>query len=92
MSRIRRHPLIDSADHAAWVAGIRRAIKSIEREGTIPHAEVEKWVRSWGSRNEHPMPKPSRRRPMAEQAERATRFTRHDDWHIALVGQKTSYV
>ncbi len=40
------------------VAGIKRAIESLDRAGGIPHQEVKKWVRSWGSRRERPVPKP----------------------------------
>jgi predicted transcriptional regulator len=40
------------------VAGIKRAMQSVERDGDIPHEEVKKWVRSLGSGQGHRMPKP----------------------------------
>ncbi len=41
------------------VAGIRRAIASLDRGEGIPHDEVKDWVASWGSANEKPAPKRS---------------------------------
>jgi predicted transcriptional regulator len=38
------------------VAGIKRAIASLDAGLGIPHEEVERWVRSWGKRNELPRP------------------------------------
>ena len=46
-------------DLQAWqIAGIQKAIDSIEKEGTIPHEEVVAWIESWGTDNEQPRPKP----------------------------------
>jgi predicted transcriptional regulator len=42
------------------VAGIKRAMQSADRIGAVPHEEVKKWVRSWGSRKERPRPKPGK--------------------------------
>jgi RHH-type transcriptional regulator, rel operon repressor / antitoxin RelB len=41
------------------VAGIKRAIASLDRGEGIPHDQVEDWVASWGSANEKPAPKRS---------------------------------
>ena len=43
------------------VAGIKRAIKSMDRGEGIPHEQVKEWMASWGTKNELPVPKPSRR-------------------------------
>jgi len=34
------------------VAGIERAIASLDRGGAIPHEAVKAWIGSWGSDNE----------------------------------------
>jgi RHH-type transcriptional regulator, rel operon repressor / antitoxin RelB len=39
------------------VAGIKRAIASIDRGKGIPHNLVKDWVASWGSANERSVPK-----------------------------------
>jgi RHH-type transcriptional regulator, rel operon repressor / antitoxin RelB len=41
------------------VAGIERAITSLDRGKGISHDQVEDWVASWGGANEKPMPKSS---------------------------------
>jgi RHH-type transcriptional regulator, rel operon repressor / antitoxin RelB len=41
------------------VAGIKRAIASLDRGEGIPQDQVENWVASWGSANERPAPKKS---------------------------------
>ena len=38
------------------VAGIERAIASLDRGGAIPHEAVKAWIGSWGSDNELPPP------------------------------------
>ena len=43
------------------VAGIKRAIDSMDRSGRIPHERVKEWIASWGGKNELPVPKRSRR-------------------------------
>jgi RHH-type transcriptional regulator, rel operon repressor / antitoxin RelB len=49
----------DYLDVNEWqVAGIKQAIASLDAGRGIPHEEVEKWIRSWGKRNE--LPKPTR--------------------------------
>ena len=40
------------------IAGIKRAMQSLDRVGDVPHEQVEQWVRSWGSRRERPAPRP----------------------------------
>jgi predicted transcriptional regulator len=45
-------------DANEWqVAGIRRAMESIDRGEGIEHHEVKKWVRSWGTGSEKPAPR-----------------------------------
>jgi predicted transcriptional regulator len=39
------------------VAGIKRAIASLDRGEGIPHHLVKDWVASWGSAKEKPVPK-----------------------------------
>jgi predicted transcriptional regulator len=39
------------------VAGVRRAIASLDRGKGIPHERVKDWVASWSSGKEHPVPK-----------------------------------
>jgi RHH-type transcriptional regulator, rel operon repressor / antitoxin RelB len=41
------------------VAGIKRAIASLDRGEGIPQDQVKNWVASWGSANERPAPKKS---------------------------------
>ncbi len=41
------------------VAGIKRAITSLDRGEGIPHERVEDWVTSWGTSRERPVPKRS---------------------------------
>ena len=43
------------------VAGIKEAIASLDHGHGVPHEEVKKWVSSWGSKNELPMPRSSSR-------------------------------
>ena len=38
------------------VAGIKRAIASLDRGKGVLHDRVKAWVTSWGSRNERPIP------------------------------------
>jgi predicted transcriptional regulator len=47
------------------VAGIERAIASMNRGNAIPHEAVKAWIGSWGSDNELPPPRrSSRNRPL----------------------------
>jgi RHH-type rel operon transcriptional repressor/antitoxin RelB len=39
------------------VAGIKRAIPSLDRGEGVPHEQVRDWVASWGSDSERPIPK-----------------------------------
>ena len=41
------------------VAGIKRAMASLDRGEGIPNDSVKDWVASWGSANEKPTPKSS---------------------------------
>jgi predicted transcriptional regulator len=41
------------------VAGIKRAVTSLDRGEGIPHQQVKHWVESWGGENERPPPKRS---------------------------------
>ena len=43
------------------VAGIKRAIESMDRCEGISHERVKEWIASWGTENEFPVPKRSRR-------------------------------
>ncbi len=43
------------------IAGIRRAMASIDRGEGVAHEQVKQWVRSWGGRKERPAPKRSAR-------------------------------
>jgi RHH-type rel operon transcriptional repressor/antitoxin RelB len=43
------------------VAGIKRAIASIDQGAGVPHDEVKTWVASWGTAKELPVPKRSAR-------------------------------
>lgn len=40
------------------VAGIKRAMASMDRGEGVPHEQVKQWVRSWGSGRERPIPRP----------------------------------
>ncbi len=39
------------------VAGIKRAIASLDRGEGVPHDDVKNWVNSWGRKDERPRPK-----------------------------------
>ena len=39
------------------VAGVKRAMASLDRGEGIAHKEVENWVKSWGRKRERPAPK-----------------------------------
>jgi RHH-type rel operon transcriptional repressor/antitoxin RelB len=41
------------------VAGIKRAIESLDRGAGVPHQQVKNWVASWGTHEERPIPKRS---------------------------------
>jgi predicted transcriptional regulator len=41
------------------VAGIKRAIASLDRGEGVPHQQVKDWIASWGSENERPIRKRS---------------------------------
>ncbi len=41
------------------VAGVKRAIASLDRGEGISHKEVKDWVESWGGKRERPAPKRS---------------------------------
>ncbi len=47
-------------DANEWqVAGVKRAIASLDRGEGISHKEVKNWVNSWGRKRERPAPKRS---------------------------------
>jgi RHH-type transcriptional regulator, rel operon repressor / antitoxin RelB len=39
------------------VAGVKRAIASLDRGEGVSHQEVKNWVNSWGRKRERPAPK-----------------------------------
>jgi predicted transcriptional regulator len=41
------------------VAGIKRAMESLDRGAGVPNDEVKDWIQSWGNGNERPIPKRS---------------------------------
>ncbi len=41
------------------VAGIEKAMASLDRHEGIPHEQVKAWVKSWGRKRERPRPKRS---------------------------------
>lgn len=41
------------------IAGIKRAMQSLDRGEGIAHEQVSEWVRSWGGGKERPAPKRS---------------------------------
>jgi RHH-type rel operon transcriptional repressor/antitoxin RelB len=41
------------------VAGVRRAMTSLDRGDGVPHQEVKDWVNSWGGKRERTAPKRS---------------------------------
>jgi RHH-type rel operon transcriptional repressor/antitoxin RelB len=41
------------------VAGVKRAMASLDRGEGVPHKEVADWVKSWGGKRERPAPKQS---------------------------------
>jgi RHH-type rel operon transcriptional repressor/antitoxin RelB len=41
------------------VAGIRRAMASLDRGEGVPHKRLKEWVSSWNSKKERPAPKRS---------------------------------
>ena len=43
------------------VAGVRKAIGSLDRGGGVSHEQVESWVNSWGGKRERSVPKRSGR-------------------------------
>ena len=52
--------LNDYLDVNEWqVAGVKRAIASLDRGEGVPHEEVKDWVKSWGRKRERPVPKRS---------------------------------
>ena len=52
--------LSEYLDVNEWqVAGVKRAMASLDRGEGIPHQEVKDWVNSWGRKRERPAPKRS---------------------------------
>ena len=48
----------DDAEREAKIQAIREARESVEREGTISHADMMAWLRSLGTADERPPPEP----------------------------------
>jgi predicted transcriptional regulator len=45
-------------DSGAWqIASIKKAIASLDSGNRVSHEQVEKWITSWGSGSEHPIPR-----------------------------------
>jgi predicted transcriptional regulator len=42
------------------VAGIKKAMASLDRGDTVAHEQVKDWIASWGTKKERPAPKPRR--------------------------------
>jgi RHH-type transcriptional regulator, rel operon repressor / antitoxin RelB len=54
-SSLAAEAITEYLDVKEWqVAGIKRAIASLDRGEGIPHQQVKHWVESWGSENERP--------------------------------------
>ena len=52
--------LSEYLDVNEWqVAGVKRAMASLDRSEGVPHDEVKDWVKSWGRKREKPTPKRS---------------------------------
>ena len=52
--------LSEYLDVNEWqVAGVRKAVDSLERGESVPHEQVKAWVNSWGSKRERSAPKQS---------------------------------
>ena len=52
--------LSESLDANEWqVAGIRKAMASLDRGEGVPHDQVKAWVDSWGDKTERVAPKRS---------------------------------
>jgi predicted transcriptional regulator len=52
--------LSEYLDVNEWqVAGVKRAMASLDRGEGVPHKEVKDWVSSWGRKRERPAPKRS---------------------------------
>jgi RHH-type transcriptional regulator, rel operon repressor / antitoxin RelB len=52
--------LSEYLDVNEWqVAGIRKAMGSLDRRESVPHEQVKAWVNSWGGKRERPAPKRS---------------------------------
>jgi RHH-type transcriptional regulator, rel operon repressor / antitoxin RelB len=52
--------LNDYLDVNEWqVAGVKRAVASLDRGKGVSHQEVKDWVDSWGRKRERPVPSPS---------------------------------
>jgi RHH-type rel operon transcriptional repressor/antitoxin RelB len=50
--------LKDYLDLNEWqVAGIKKAMASLDQGEGIPHVEVRKWVESWDGKREAPVPR-----------------------------------
>jgi RHH-type rel operon transcriptional repressor/antitoxin RelB len=52
--------LSEYLDVNEWqVAGVKKAMGSLDRGEGVPHEQVKAWVNSWGGKRERPAPKRS---------------------------------
>jgi RHH-type transcriptional regulator, rel operon repressor / antitoxin RelB len=52
--------LSEYLDVNEWqVAGVRKALGSLDRGAGVPHEKVKSWVNSWGGKRERSAPKRS---------------------------------
>jgi RHH-type rel operon transcriptional repressor/antitoxin RelB len=52
--------LSEYLDVNEWqVAGVRKAMDSLDRGESVPHEQVKAWVNSWNGKRERPAPKRS---------------------------------
>jgi RHH-type rel operon transcriptional repressor/antitoxin RelB len=51
-------PISENLNVNEWqVVGVRKAMASLDRGGSVPHEQVKAWVKSWGGKRERPTPK-----------------------------------
>jgi predicted transcriptional regulator len=46
----------DEPDTEAFVAAVKRGLSSADAGRTVPYEDVRKWLLSWGTADELPMP------------------------------------
>ena len=51
-------PISEYLNVNEWqVVGVRKAMASLDRGGSVPHEQLKAWVKSWGGKRERPTPK-----------------------------------